>query len=106
MIGQAANPQRATLRDQLREYEVSLIVDALERVHGNQLDASILLGIPLRTLVYKLEKYAIRERFRARRAQRSALAPAHSASACDDAPSMDLAANNYSHRTRLERSDG
>ncbi len=62
----ALSPPR-TLRQLLREYEVELIVEALERHGGNQMEAARLLGIPLRTLVYKLRKYDIRARMREKR---------------------------------------
>lgn len=39
--------------------ERQLIVDALETCHGNQTHAARLLGIARRTLLNKLEKFAV-----------------------------------------------
>jgi DNA-binding NtrC family response regulator len=50
------------LRSALREREVELILLALERSRGNQASAAEHLGIPLRTLVYKLKRLGIRGR--------------------------------------------
>jgi DNA-binding NtrC family response regulator len=52
-----------SFRERLREYEIALIVDALRKSGGNQTEAARLLGLPLRTLVYKLTQYHIREKY-------------------------------------------
>lgn len=56
------------LRDSLRTHEIEMILDALERTEGNQVRAAEYLGIPLRTLVYKLRKLDIRQHQQRRRA--------------------------------------
>jgi transcriptional regulator with PAS, ATPase and Fis domain len=40
------------------DYEITLIREALETA-GNQLNAAQLLGIPLRTLVYRMRKHGL-----------------------------------------------
>jgi DNA-binding NtrC family response regulator len=52
---------RASLREQLRSYEIGLIREALDHAGGNQINAAALLRIPLRTLVYKLRKYNLQK---------------------------------------------
>jgi len=47
--------------DQLRSLEVELIRDALHRSGNNQTQASRLLNMPLRTLVYKIRAYGLRK---------------------------------------------
>ena len=44
----------------VRSYEVQLIRDALQTAGGNQTKAAELLGMPLRTLVYKIRSYRLR----------------------------------------------
>jgi DNA-binding NtrC family response regulator len=48
----------------VREYESTMILDAIERSGGNQRAAARLLQIPLRTLTSKLELYALRDRIK------------------------------------------
>ncbi|MBK9036646.1 MAG: sigma 54-interacting transcriptional regulator [Myxococcales bacterium] len=48
------------LRDRLREVEIRLIVRALDQAKGNQGVAAKLLGLPKRTLVYKLARFGLR----------------------------------------------
>ena len=50
----------ATLPSKLREYEARLIRQALREAGGNQGVAARKLGVPLRTLVYKLRRLRIR----------------------------------------------
>jgi len=50
-------------KDRIKQYELELIVDALERSEGNQTAAAKLLGMPLRTLVHKIKSYGIKKKF-------------------------------------------
>jgi two-component system, NtrC family, response regulator AtoC len=52
--GQSATAQ--SLRTLLRAYEEELLLFALDRAGGNQTRAAALLGIPRRTLIYKLRR--------------------------------------------------
>jgi DNA-binding NtrC family response regulator len=45
----------------VRSYETQLIVEALQAAGGNQTKAAEHLGMPLRTLVYKLRSYGLRQ---------------------------------------------
>jgi two-component system, NtrC family, response regulator AtoC len=47
------------LRDQLADFERTRIISALERLGGNQRRAAEELGIPLRTLINRLETYGL-----------------------------------------------
>ncbi|MCA9608219.1 MAG: sigma-54-dependent Fis family transcriptional regulator, partial [Myxococcales bacterium] len=51
----------ADFRERVKAYETKLIVDALARADGNQTKAAQLLRMPVRTLVYKIKSYGIRE---------------------------------------------
>jgi DNA-binding NtrC family response regulator len=44
----------------VRSYETRLILEALDAAAGNQTKAAEQLGMPLRTLVYKLRSYGLR----------------------------------------------
>jgi two-component system response regulator AtoC len=48
------------LRDRLREVEIRLILRALDRAKGNQGVAAEMLGLPKRTLVYKIARFGLR----------------------------------------------
>jgi two-component system response regulator AtoC len=48
------------LRDRLRELEIKLILRALDRAKGNQGLAAEMLGLPKRTLVYKISRFGLR----------------------------------------------
>ncbi len=48
------------LRERLREFESSLIREALERAQGSRAKAAELLGIPLRTLNHKMKQLGIK----------------------------------------------
>jgi DNA-binding NtrC family response regulator len=48
------------VRDSLREFERAQIVDALQKCNGNQTQAAELLGLPRRTLAYKMQRLGIR----------------------------------------------
>ena len=50
-------------RDHVRKFEVELIVQALHRFDGNQTEAAKALGLPLRTLVHKIQRYGIKKKF-------------------------------------------
>ncbi len=50
-------------REHLRKYEAQLIVRALHKHGGNQTEAAKALGLPLRTLVHKLQLYSIKKKF-------------------------------------------
>ena len=54
-----ANIQR-TLPESLAAYEFKLIEDALQMCSGSRKDAANILGIPVRTLAYKLQQAAFR----------------------------------------------
>jgi DNA-binding NtrC family response regulator len=60
----AADERRTTGRfaDKVRSYESQLITEALSAAGGNQTKAAEQLGMPLRTLVYKLRSYGLRSR--------------------------------------------
>ncbi len=48
-----------TLREPIASDERQQILDALEACHGNQTHAAKLLGVSRRTLINKLEKFAM-----------------------------------------------
>jgi DNA-binding NtrC family response regulator len=48
-----------SLPDRVREFEMSIIRDALERAHGNQTQAARMLGVPRRTLSNKVHAYGM-----------------------------------------------
>ncbi|MFN0250977.1 MAG: sigma 54-interacting transcriptional regulator [Kofleriaceae bacterium] len=50
-------------KDHLRKYEAELIVKALHKHGGNQTEAAKALGLPLRTLVHKIQTYGIKKKF-------------------------------------------
>jgi DNA-binding NtrC family response regulator len=50
-------------REHVRRYEAKLIVQALARANGNQTEAAKQLGLPLRTLVHKIQQYGIKKKF-------------------------------------------
>jgi two-component system response regulator AtoC len=50
-------------KDHLRKYEADLIVKALHKHGGNQTEAAKALGLPLRTLVHKIQTYGIKKKF-------------------------------------------
>ena len=50
-------------REQLRRYETDLILRALQKHNGNQTEAAKALGLPLRTLVHKIQSYGIKKKF-------------------------------------------
>ncbi|KHF39524.1 sigma-54 interaction domain-containing protein [Halalkalibacter okhensis] len=51
--------KEGTLQEQLNTYEKSLIINTLERYQGNRTKAAKSLGISIRSLYYKMEKYHI-----------------------------------------------
>jgi two-component system response regulator AtoC len=50
-------------REHVRRYEAKLIVQALHKANGNQTEAAKQLGLPLRTLVHKIQQYGIKKKF-------------------------------------------
>jgi DNA-binding NtrC family response regulator len=50
-----------SLPDRLREFEIGIIREAMQRAHDNQSQAARILGLPRRTLVNKLHAYGIRQ---------------------------------------------
>ena len=50
-------------REHLRKYEADLILRALHKHGGNQTEAAKALGLPLRTLVHKIQTYGIKKKF-------------------------------------------
>jgi DNA-binding NtrC family response regulator len=50
-------------REHVRRYEAKLIVQALHKTGGNQTEAAKQLGLPLRTLVHKIQQYGIKKKF-------------------------------------------
>jgi transcriptional regulator with PAS, ATPase and Fis domain len=51
-----------TLPERVREFEIALICEALEKAHGNQAQAARLLGVPRRTLAHKVHAYDLLQR--------------------------------------------
>jgi DNA-binding NtrC family response regulator len=56
----SAPPRSGDVRDEVNEYERVRIVDALAQAGGNQSAAARLLGLPRRTLAYKIARLGIR----------------------------------------------
>jgi DNA-binding NtrC family response regulator len=50
-------------RDHVRKFEARLILSALHKYNGNQTEAAKALGLPLRTLVHKIQTYGIKKKF-------------------------------------------
>ncbi len=50
-------------REHVRRYEAKLIIQALHRANGNQTEAARQLGLPLRTLVHKIQQYGVKKKF-------------------------------------------
>jgi DNA-binding NtrC family response regulator len=55
-----SEPDEAFLKERVREYEIGLIRDALDKSQGNLKRAAELLHLPLRTLSYKMKTFGIR----------------------------------------------
>jgi two-component system, NtrC family, response regulator AtoC len=51
------------LKEQMRAYEIQLIVDALKKHGGNQTEAARALQMPVRTLAHKMQTYGIKKTF-------------------------------------------
>ena len=59
-----SNPELpADYREHVRKFEADLIVRALHKHNGNQTEAAKALGLPLRTLVHKIQTYGIKKKF-------------------------------------------
>ncbi len=50
-------------KEHLKRYEAQLILKALHKHNGNQTEAAKALGLPLRTLVHKIQTYGIKKKF-------------------------------------------
>jgi DNA-binding NtrC family response regulator len=50
-------------KEHVRRYESELILRALHKHNGNQTEAARTLGLPLRTLVHKIQTYGIKKKF-------------------------------------------
>lgn len=48
-----------SLPDRVREFEMGLIREALEKAHGNQAQAARILGVPRRTLAHKVQAFGL-----------------------------------------------
>jgi two-component system, NtrC family, response regulator AtoC len=57
----ASEPRTGGFASLVRSYEIQLIRAALQSAGGNQTKAAEQLGMPLRTLVYKLRSYGLRQ---------------------------------------------
>jgi DNA-binding NtrC family response regulator len=51
------------IRQQTQRYETDLIVEALRRTQGHQVEAAKLLGMPVRTLAHKMKELGIKKTF-------------------------------------------
>ncbi len=54
------------VRVRMQAYETDLILEALERHHGNQTEAARALQMPVRTLTHKIQQYGIKKKFEAK----------------------------------------
>jgi DNA-binding NtrC family response regulator len=54
-------PADASFRERATRFEASMILEALDATGGNQTEAAKRLGLPLRTLVYKLKTLGIKK---------------------------------------------
>jgi DNA-binding NtrC family response regulator len=50
-------------KEHVRRFEAKLILQALHKHNGNQTEAAKSLGLPLRTLVHKIQVYGIKKKF-------------------------------------------
>ncbi|HEY0191515.1 MAG TPA: sigma 54-interacting transcriptional regulator [Kofleriaceae bacterium] len=55
--------QPGDYKEHVRRYETELILRALHKHDGNQTEAARTLGLPLRTLVHKIQTYGIKKKF-------------------------------------------
>src|SRR5689334_23948140 len=55
--------ERRNLHDEVREFEIDLINNALAQTHGHQRKAARLLGLKVTTLNAKMKRYKIMSRF-------------------------------------------
>lgn len=62
---ESADPNAEDLdyRERVRRFEIDLILRTLQQAKGNQTEAAKALGLPLRTLVHKIQTYGIKKRF-------------------------------------------
>jgi DNA-binding NtrC family response regulator len=59
---EAAEADEALLKERVRDYEIGLIRDALDKSRGNLKRAAELLHLPLRTLSYKMKTFGIKDK--------------------------------------------
>jgi DNA-binding NtrC family response regulator len=62
VVSNGSRRTRATFRalpERVREFEIGLITEALEKAHGNQAQAARILGVPRRTLANKISAYGL-----------------------------------------------
>ena len=52
-------PHRLTLREQLEEVERNLLNEALQQHNGNQTLTARMLGLPRRTLLYRMQRLGV-----------------------------------------------
>jgi DNA-binding NtrC family response regulator len=65
-LGATLRPPEAPnqkLKDQVRAYEVELILDALRQHDWNQTETARALNIPIRTLAHKIQLFGLKDRF-------------------------------------------
>jgi len=68
VVAEPADPDAAgevptDYKDHVRRFEARLILSALHKHNGNQTEAARALGLPLRTLVHKIQTYGIKKKF-------------------------------------------
>lgn len=56
-------PVEGGLKEQMRAYEVQVIVDALKKYNGNQTEVARALQMPVRTLAHKMQTYGIKKKY-------------------------------------------
>ena len=56
-----AGSEPGDLKEQVKQFEMDQIMDALQRCGGDRRDAARLLGLPVRTLAHKLKTHGIRK---------------------------------------------
>jgi two-component system, NtrC family, response regulator AtoC len=56
-------PVDGGLKEQMRAYEIQLIVDALKKYGGNQTEVARALQMPVRTLAHKMQTYGIKKKY-------------------------------------------
>jgi DNA-binding NtrC family response regulator len=54
-------PEAPDFKSRMEQFEVQLLLDALERTNGNRTKAAELLNMPIRTLSHKLNQHGIKK---------------------------------------------